>query len=185
MTEHPRSLRLAAVGATVPAMVALMLALAPMMPARAASDGRAPIVLPAEDRDHLLEQMRDYLVYSSSTLGALAEHDMAKVQGLAEAVRPPLVRAKMLAGDGAPASAEQSSGPLLPGQNPARFQRMRSNLPQPFRLMMLQMRQGIAEIASDAVAVSDPMHTLGQLSRVQQVCIACHATYRLETKDGS
>lgn len=147
-----------------------------------------PVNLPEDDREHLLEEMRGFLVYTTATLNAAIEGDMTTVQRLAEQVRPPLERARMLAsGDHSPAPpmTERNSAPAPADDgrrhHPSRFERMRRNLPQPFRVMMLQMREGIAEVGRDAVTRNDPLHSLRQLHRVQEVCIACHQAYRLES----
>jgi hypothetical protein len=154
--------------------------------ALAEPETRVPVPLPEDDRQHLLDEMRAFLVYTTATLAAAIEGDMMEVQRLAEQVRPPLERARILATD-APSPA-----PPMPNQNsaraptveqrhsPNRFERMRRNLPQPFRAMMLEMREAIAGVGRDAVAYNDPLHSLRQLHRVQLVCVACHQVYRLE-----
>jgi hypothetical protein len=56
---------------------------------------------------------------------------------------------------------------------------MQQNLPQGFRNMMLEMRQGVAAIARDAGTIDDQRHILRQLVQVQEVCVACHRAYKL------
>ncbi len=168
-------------------MLMLMALLSISGSALAEAETRMSVTLPEGDREHLLEEMRGYLVYSTATLAAAVEGEMIEVQRLAEQVRPPLERARILASDGpSPAHpmAEQNSAQAAAGghrHSPDRFERMRRNLPQPFRLMMLQMREAIADVGRAALVHNDPLHSLRQLHRVQQVCVACHNTYRLET----
>lgn len=184
--HHGPRLRPARCGARLSRMLMLTALLSIPGSALAEAETRMPVTLPEDDREHLLEEMRGYLVYATATLAAAVEGEMIEVQRLAEQVRPPLERARILASDGpspAPPMAEQNSARAATGghrPNPDRFERMRRNLPQPFRLMMLQMREAIADVGRDALAHNDPLHSLRQLQRVQEVCVACHNAYRLE-----
>ncbi|MFC7335185.1 hypothetical protein [Rhodocista pekingensis] len=171
-----------------PALVLLGMLVLPAG-ARGQGDTRTAVVLPPDDREHLLEEMRGFLVYTTETLEAALDNDMARVQRLEEQMRPPLARARQLASDDPlPTPAMAGRGPAVGGGpgvgpgggQPTRFERMRRNLPQTFRLLMLQMREDMAEIGRDAVSRNDPAHTLRQLHKVQTVCIACHDAYRLE-----
>ena len=164
-----------------PALMLLVL-LMPSLQVSAQTDTRTAVNLPSDDRAHLLEEMRNFLTYTTATLGAITEHDMAQVQQLAEQVRPPLAQARKLASATpvSPAMDTDQTQERRGRGDPARFERMRRNLPQPFRLMMQQMREGIAELGRDAVVRNDTMHTLRQLHQVQQVCVTCHEAYRLQ-----
>lgn len=178
--------QLACCGAGMSQTLMLLATLTLSVGAWAEPETRVLVPLPADDREHLLEEMRGFLVYTTDTLAAAVRGDMMEVQRLAEQVRPPLERARILATDGpspAPPMANRNSAPAATGDHrpsPERFARMRRNLPQPFRAMMLQMREAIAAVGQDAATRNDPLHSLRQLHRVQEVCVACHQAYRLE-----
>ena len=160
---------------------ALFATLAAPAYAHDAADTRTAVILPEEDGEHLLADMREFLERTTGMMAAAVDGDMQRVQVLADTMRPPLFRARSLA-EGTPPPARQGgrreAGAAGRG-NQTRFARMQQNLPQPFRSMMFEMRKGVAEVARDAVTVGDRLHTLRQLARVQQVCIACHQVYKL------
>lgn len=149
-------------------------------------DRRVAVILPADDHEHLLEDMREFLERAAGMLEALAGDDLARVKQIADSTRPPLPRARALAeGTPLPVGPQDIAAGVRPRseRDRTRFGRMQKNLPQEFRTLMFAMRQGIADIARDVDAVKDPKHSLRQLAQVHQVCVACHRGYKLVSGD--
>jgi hypothetical protein len=161
-------------------------------PATAHDDGpdtRSEIVLPGDDREHLLEDMRDFLERTTGLLTAISNNDMARVSRLANEMRPPMSRARALA-DGTPMPPNRGIGrgaqrPMSEWEQ-GRFARMQKNLPAPFRGMMFELRQSIDKLGRDAAEQKDRDLALRQLAAAQEICVSCHQLYRLgpETPHG-
>lgn len=145
-------------------------------------DQRIEVRIDKDDLEHCLGDMRGFLEYAQATLVAALEGDVERVKTLAAAVRPPLERARALAAGTVPADPPRreaaSDGPQPNKRDRGRFQRVQKLLPQEFRGLMLQMREGVSAIG--AAADKDDMRpALRQLAQVQSTCIACHRIYRL------
>lgn len=168
------------------AALAAMLLAVPAARSHDDRDARIAVVLPADDREHMLEDMRDFLKRATTMLAAAAEDDLAQVAGIAAAARPPLERARSLAAGTPPPPMPAGMGGMGRGpgseRDRGRFARMQQNLPQPFRAMLLEMREGVAAAGAAATA-KDGRRTLQALARVQSVCVGCHDSYRLVATD--
>ena len=54
-----------------------------------------------------------------------------------------------------------------------------AKLPLQFKQLGLATHEGFDQIALDAKDLSDPQHSLQQLSQLMANCVACHSTYQL------
>jgi len=110
---------------------------------------RTAVVLDAAEREHVLGEMRDFLVLIEKASAALAHDDFAAL-----------------------ASATQGRGGaarMPPG--------IAQKLPPPFRKLAASTHQQIDTLAAGA-AERDAHRSLEQLARLLQTCNACHAAYR-------
>lgn len=154
--------------------------------ALAQSDYRIAVALPESDRDRLQEDMRYFLRQQGALLDAAIQNDMTHVAEIAQKAKPPLARIRALAGGMPPPQQNPSltkSNAKHSDKNEAvaLYLRMQKNLPQPFKDMLLEMRETVAEIERDAKGVKQQKHTLEQLSRIHNLCVSCHEVYRATT----
>ncbi len=56
-------------------------------------------------------------------------------------------------------------------------------LPLQFKQLGADTHRQFDTLALDAEQLGDPQHTLQQMGKLMNNCIACHATYRLEATD--
>ena len=110
---------------------------------------RAEVALNAEEREHVLGEMRGFLVTVERFTAALARSDFDALAAAAPAVAP---HERMKAG-------------------------IAQKLPPAFRKLAFSTHEQIAAIGADA-ARRDARHSLEQVSRLLQTCNACHAAYR-------
>lgn len=175
---------------TLKAAALVLLSLCCFGKAQAQTDSRIVVLLPKEDRERMREDMREFLKQTSDLLNAVADRNMRRVQEVASKARPPLPRIRALAAGTAPVPPILGNNTDL-ARRPAGereralFVRMQNNLPLAFRGMLLGMREGVAEIERDALAVGDPQHTLRQIASVQSLCVACHGVYQVRSKTGA
>lgn len=123
---------------------------------RPAADGRTAIVLAPGERALILAEMRAFVESIQQVTDGLAREDMETV-----------VRAARKSGR---AAQQQVPAPLM------------GKLPLAFKQLGLDTHQQFDQLALDAEQLGDPAHSLQQLGRLMQNCVACHATYRLETE---
>jgi hypothetical protein len=120
-----------------------------------AADGRAILALNAAERVMILEEMRLFLGGVQRMTGALARQDMA-----------------------ATAEVARSLGQKMVHEVPAA---LREKLPMEFRQLGFSVHRDFDQIALDAETLKDVSHTLNQLSATLQKCVACHATYQIQS----
>jgi len=142
------------------ALIALLGALLTPMATQAAgtathAETRQPLKLAPMQRDHVLDEMRALLAGSQQIVAALARDDMAAV---AAAARP--------LGMGMARKAENHLGAALP---------------RDFMRQGMAVHQDFDRIADDAEARKDPRLTLRQLGETMGRCVACHASFRIES----
>jgi hypothetical protein len=121
--------------------------------ALAQQPGRTVVPLTAEEREHVLGEMRDFLGFIEKATAALAQSDF---QALAAA----------------------RSGPGEERMPPSIAQK----LPMAFRKLALSTHQQIDAIAADA-GKRDLSHSLEQSARLLQTCNACHAAFEFPKKE--
>jgi cytochrome c556 len=141
-------------------LIALLGALLTPMATQAAgtaakTETRQPLKLAPMQRDHVLDEMRALLAGSQQIVAALARDDMAAV---AAAARP--------LGMGMARKAENHLGAALP---------------RDFMRQGMAVHQDFDRIADDAEARKDPRLTLRQLGETMGRCVACHASFRIES----
>jgi hypothetical protein len=122
------------------------------------TDGRAILALSPGERAMILEEMRLFLGGVQQMTGALARQDMA-----------------------ATAEAARALGQKMVHEVPPA---LREKLPMAFRQLGFSVHRDFDQIALDAEGLKDVSHTLGQLSATLQKCVACHATYQIQSPVG-
>lgn len=116
------------------------------------NDGRLAIMLSKNERNALLQEMRDWLKNSQGIMAAAIANDFETVEKIAKATG-------MAAEDGAEVGAI-----LL-------------KLPLEIKTLGFATRRQFDEIAVDAIKLKDTTHTVRQLSTAMNNCVACHATF--------
>lgn len=115
-------------------------------------DGRLAVQLSKDERNALLLEMRTWLQSTQAILAATAKDDFTAVT-----------------------VAAQASGMAAEAATPGSLFR---KIPVEMKRLGFGTRQKFDEIARDAEARKDRLHTLTQVSIAMNNCIACHATYR-------
>ena len=115
-----------------------------------AEDARTVVPLSAEEREHVLGEMRSFLDTVEWISAALARDDFAALAAIAPAAAPGQPR-------------------MPPG--------IAQKLPPAFRKLAFSTHEQIDAIGRDA-AQRDTRHSLEQTARLLQTCNACHAAYR-------
>lgn len=123
---------------------------------RPAADGRTAIVLEPGERALILAEMRGFVESIQQITQGLSREDMETV-----------TRAARRSGR---AAQQQVPAPLM------------GKLPLTFKQLGLDTHQQFDQLALDAEQLGDPAHSLQQLGRLMQNCVACHAAYRLEVQ---
>ena len=122
-----------------------------------AGDGRTAIVLSPGERDLVLAEMRMFVESIQGMVSAVPDEDMKTV---AEYARQVGMQAQ-----------QQVPGSLV------------GKLPLAFKQMGRATHQQFDQLALDAEQLGDPDHSLQQLGKLMQNCIACHATYRIVAEE--
>jgi hypothetical protein len=117
---------------------------------------RKPILLSAEEKAHIHQEMRLFLSGTQKIVTGAAANDMKIV---AEAAREL----------GMAAAHEVPAG-------------LRGKLPLEFKKLGHATHQGFDDLARDADSQADANHALRQLGQIMSNCVSCHAMFRLETK---
>lgn len=123
---------------------------------RPAADGRTAIVLEPGERALILAEMRAFVESIQQITAGLSREDMQAV-----------------------VQAARQSGRAAQQQVPTAFM---GKLPLAFKQLGLDTHQQFDQLALDAEQLGDPAHSLQQLGRLMQNCVACHAAYRIETR---
>lgn len=120
-----------------------------------ASDSRIVLELAPSERAMILEEMRLFLGGVQKMTGAFSRQDM---QAVAEAAR--------------------GMGQIMVHEVPPA---LRAKLPIGFRQLGFSVHRDFDQIALDADSMKDVSYSLNQLSATLQKCVACHATYQIQT----
>ena len=116
-------------------------------------DGRTNVILTKDERNLILDEMREFLVSVQGVSQAITENDMDKVAELAH-------KAGMAAEEGTPGSLLQK-------------------IPLGMKKLGFGTREKFDEIAETAKTTKDASVARKQLDALMQNCIACHSIYRL------
>lgn len=116
-------------------------------------DGRTSVILTKDERNFILDEMRDFLVSVQAVSQAITEKDMEKVANLAH-------KAGM-------AAEANTPGALL------------QKIPLSMKRLGFGTRAKFDEIAESAKTNKDPLVARKQLDALMNNCIACHLTFRL------
>ncbi|MFP4561469.1 MAG: hypothetical protein ACLFQ3_09100 [Thiohalorhabdus sp.] len=119
-------------------------------------DQRQVLDLPPDERHLVLEEMRNFLVAMQEITAGLAVEDMQKVA------------------DAARRMGGQAANEIPP--------RVVEKLPDTFKRLAGKVHTTFDRIAMDAESMGDRALSLEQLARLQQQCVACHATYQIEKR---
>ena len=120
------------------------------------TDGRTAVMLTAEERDHVLTDMRGLLENVQGLLAALGKGDM---QAVAEHARN-----------------NGFSNHKMPPVS------LMTKMPAEFRALGDPMHSGFDDIAIEAEGIGDHDVIVQKLGAVLQVCTTCHATYTLKVE---
>lgn len=119
------------------------------------ADGSLAIQLDANERQLVLSEMRAFLESVQQITHGISENDMKLVAASARNVGL--------------ASQQAVPGSLI------------GKLPLPFKKWGRDTHAKFDEMALDAEQFEDSGHSLSQLDKLMQNCVACHAAYRFET----
>jgi len=134
----------------------LAMAVSPLAAADNALEHRTPIRLTAEEKSHIHLEMRLFLSTVQMIVNGIAANDMKLVAAAAH-------EAGMAAAEDVPT-------------------KLREKLPLEFKRFGQATHQGFDDLARDADSLGDPNQAMKQLGQVLNHCVACHTTYRLETR---
>jgi len=118
-------------------------------------DMRIKLPLTPVERHLVLLEMRNFVIAINSILDGIATDDMTKVATSARTMG---------------SAAANAVPPSVVAKLPYTFKTYAGNVHTTFD-----------QIALDAEAFGDNMHTIGQLSKLTQNCVGCHAIYQIET----
>ena len=118
------------------------------------ADGREGLLLDTAERDLVLTEMRSFLTSVQQITQGIAKQDFTVIASSARSVG---------------GAAEHS----VPGT-------LIAKLPLSFKKLGFDTHARFDQLALDAEQLSDPAHTLEQLSELLKNCVACHAAYRIE-----
>jgi len=116
-------------------------------------DGRTNVVLTKDERNLILDEMREFLISVQGVSQAITENDMDKVAKLSH-------KAGMAAEEGTPGSLLQK-------------------IPLSMKEMGFGVRGLFDKISETAKTSKDPIALRKQLDDLMLTCIACHKIYRL------
>lgn len=116
-------------------------------------DGRTSVVLTKDERNLILDEMREFLVSVQAISEAITAKDMDKVATLSH-------KAGMAAEEGTPGSLLQK-------------------IPLAMKKMGFGVRGQFDDISASAKEGKDPAVVRKQLDTLMKTCIACHSIYRM------
>ncbi len=116
-------------------------------------DSRVAVVLSKDERNLILQEMRNFLISTQAVSEAITNNDMNLVASFA-------TKAGMVAEKNTP-------GSLL------------SKIPLSMKALGFDTRKKFDEIAADAMQLKDPAHSRRQLDLLMKNCIACHSSFKL------
>lgn len=120
-----------------------------------ASDGRSAILMPQQERDLVLREMRGFL---QAVQAILVAADRGNTQGIVDAARE--------------VGAAQQQG--MPGT-------LVKRLPAGFKMLGFDTHRRFDQLALDAEQLGDTQHSLQQLAKLMTNCVSCHASYRIDS----
>lgn len=120
-----------------------------------ATDGRQALILEPAERDLVLGEMRMFLSSVQRITQAVTKEDMA-----------------------AAVKAAREVGLAAQGEVPGSLM---GKLPLEFKKLGFDTHSKFDALALDAEQLGDPKHTLEQLSTLMNNCVACHATYQIQS----
>lgn len=118
-------------------------------------DNRMAVLLSPGERDLVLSEMRTFMESVQQITQGVASNDMQMVTHAAQKVGM---------------AAQQEVPGSLMGKLPLEFKKLGSSTHSQF-----------SQLALDAEQLGDRDHTLTQLSKLTENCVACHATFKFET----
>ena len=118
------------------------------------ADDRTIIIVNAEQRDFLLNEMRQMLASSQQILEGIVNDDMEMVE-----------------------QAARASGMKMGRSTPSSIKQL---LPKGFKALGPLSHRGFEKIANEASGFGDEDTILKLLSEAQKSCVACHQTYQLQ-----
>jgi len=118
-------------------------------------DARIVLELTPGERAMILEEMRLFLGGVQKMTAAFGKQDMPAV-----------------------AEAARAMGQVMVHEVPPA---LRAKLPMEFRQLGFSVHRDFDQIALDADSMKDVSFSLNQLSATLQKCVACHATYQIQT----
>ncbi|QFY88321.2 cytochrome c [Magnetovirga frankeli] len=124
--------------------------------AQAAEDQRSPLLLNADERGHVLEEMRTFLTSAHGVLQGVLQED---ADAIAQAAR----------------KAGRAAAHAVP-------QSLRAKLPMQFMKLGSDTHQRFDQLAMDAESLGDASHSLQQLTELMGNCLACHDLYRIDVQ---
>lgn len=122
---------------------------------KSSTDGRLAIQLNPSETDLVLAEMRSFLSSIQQISSGMSDDDFKLISE----------QARLSGG-----AAQQGVPTSLMGKLPMEFKKLGFDTHQKFDLL-----------AMDAEQLQDKEHTLKQMSTLMSNCVACHATYRIET----
>ena len=131
-----------------------MLILSIVVSINAHADERTIITVNAEQRDFLLNEMRQMLESSQQILEGIVNDDMEMVE-----------------------QAARASGMKMGRSTPSSIKQL---LPNGFKALGPLSHRGFEKIANEASGFGDEDVILNLLSEAQKSCVACHQTYQLQ-----
>lgn len=125
-----------------------------LLSGNAIADDRTVLLVNAEQRDFLLNEMRQMLSSSQQILEGIVNDDMEMVE-----------------------QAARASGMKMGRSTPDSIKRI---LPKGFKALGPLSHRGFEQIANEASGFGDKDAILNLLSEAQKSCVACHQTYQLK-----
>lgn len=116
-------------------------------------DERVAIVLSKEERNLILNEMRNFLINTQKISEAITNEDMELVAILAKSAGM--------------AAEENTPGSLL------------AKIPLAMKTLGFDTRKRFDQIAADAEELKVPVHSRRQLEQLMKNCIACHASFKI------
>lgn len=116
-------------------------------------DERVAVVLSKDERNLILNEMRNFLISTQKISEAITNDDMELVATLAKS-------AGMVV-------EENTPGALL------------AKIPLSMKTLGFDTRKRFDQIAADAEQLKIPIHSRRQLDQLMKNCIACHASYKI------
>ena len=116
-------------------------------------DERVVVKLSKDERNLILSEMRNFLISTQGVSEAITNNDLKLV-------------AKLASEAGMQAEKNTPSALLL-------------KIPLAMKTLGFDTRHKFDQIASDAMKVSDPLHSRNQLDVLMKNCIACHASFKI------